>query len=411
MYDTRDNERNPEACGDPTILGRSTMKKFIFAVLALAVAGGSFWLSMYLTQDSDTGAMQRMSDSVVKVGVVLVERRPLRETMEYAGSVEATETVSIASKVTGIVQQITVDLGDHVTQGDTLVVIDDGEFMQRLKQAKANLQLSEAQLERSRITQQLAEREYERAERLAGQGLGTDQAMDSATAFRDTSSAEIDLAKADVARMSAAVEEAQLGVENTRIVSPMDGYVQARRVDPGALASPTMPLLVLVKIDPAKVVVHIPESDILLAEKGREALVSVAGGRLQFNGRVERVAPTLDIATRTTLVEIKVPNADGRLRPGMSADVAIVAREDPAALVVPEDALVLQQDRMMVFVVKGDTARMVPVQIGIQQHGMVQIVEGLEESDLVIVKGQFLVRDGSEVDYEGATPGMGMEDS
>lgn len=387
------------------------MKKFIFAVLALAVAGGSFWLSMYLTQDSDTGAMQRMSDSAVKVGVVLVERRPLRETMEYAGSVEATETVSIASKVTGIVQQITVDLGDHVTQGDTLVVIDDGEFMQRLKQAKANLQLSEAQLERSRITQQLAEREYERAERLAGQGLGTDQAMDSATAFRDTSSAEIDLAKADVARMRAAVEEAQLGVENTRIVSPMDGYVQARRVDPGALASPTMPLLVLVKIDPAKVVVHIPESDILLAEKGREALVSVAGGRLQFNGRVERVAPTLDIATRTTLVEIKVPNADGRLRPGMSADVAIVAREDPAALVVPEDALVLQQDRMMVFVVKGDIARMVPVQIGIQQHGMVQIVEGLEESDLVIVKGQFLVRDGSEVDYEGATPGMGMEDS
>lgn len=387
------------------------MKKFIFAVLALAVAGGSFWLSMYLTQDSDTGAMQRMSDSAVKVGVVLVERRPLRETMEYAGSVEATETVSIASKVTGIVQQITVDLGDHVTQGDTLVVIDDGEFMQRLKQAKANLQLSEAQLERSRITQQLAEREYERAERLAGQGLGTDQAMDSATAARDTSSAEIDLAKADVARMSAAVEEAQLGVENTRIVSPMDGYVQARLVDPGALASPTMPLLVLVKIDPAKVVVHIPESDILLAEKGREALVSVAGGRLQFNGRVERVAPTLDIATRTTLVEIKVPNADGRLRPGMSADVAIVAREDPAALVVPEDALVLQQDRMMVFVVKGDTARMVPVQIGIQQHGMVQIVEGLEESDLVIVKGQFLVRDGSEVDYEGAPPGMGMEDS
>lgn len=387
------------------------MKKFIFAVLALAVAGGSFWLSMYLTQDSDTGAMQRMSDSAVKVGVVLVERRPLRETMDYAGSVEATETVTIASKVTGIVQQITVDLGDHVTQGDTLVVIDDGEFMQRLKQAKANLQLSEAQLERSRITQQLAEREYERAERLAGQGLGTDQAMDSATAFRDTSSAEIDLAKADVARMRAAVEEAQLGVENTRIVSPMDGYVQARRVDPGALASPTMPLLVLVKIDPAKVVVHIPESDILLAEKGREALVSVAGGRLQFNGRVERVAPTLDIATRTTLVEINVPNADGRLRPGMSADVAIVAREDPAALVVPEDALVLQQDRMMVFVVKGDIARMVPVQIGIQQHGMVQIVEGLEESDLVIVKGQFLVRDGSEVDYEGATPGMGMEDS
>ncbi len=317
----------------------------------------------------------------------------------------------MAPKVTGIVQQIAVDLGDRVARGDTLVVIDDREFMQRLKQAKANLQLSEAQLERSRITQQLAEREYERAQRLKGQGLGTDQEMDSATAARDTSGAEIDLRKADVARMRAAVEEAQLGVANTRIISPMDGYVEARRVDPGALASPAMPLLTLVNTDPAKVVVHLPESDILLAEVGREATISVAGGRLEFTGSVERVAPTLDIATRTTVVEINVPNADGKLRPGMSADVSIVAREESAALVIPEDALVLQQDRLMVFVVKDDTVRMVPVKVGIQQRGIAQILQGLEESDLVVVKGQFLIRDGSKVVYEGAPAQGEMKDS
>lgn len=384
----------------------SSMKKALFTLLALGVAGGCFWLSLYLTREPESDAMRGRGDSVVKVAVAPVVRKSLVETMTYAGSVEAMESVTILPKVTGIVEAVRVDLGDKVAKGDEIVVIDDEEFVQRLKQMRANLQLAEAQLKRSRIGRELAELDFERSERLTDQGLGTGQEMDSSTAQRDTAGVEVDLARAEVARMRAAVEEAQLSVDNTRIVAPMGGYVAKRYVDPGALASPSTPLLALVNTDPAKVVVHVPESDIALAQVGRRVTVTVAGGAIRFAGKVERVAPTLDESTRTTSVEIKVPNAQARLRPGMSADVAIVARESTNALVIPEDALMRGSGRPEVYRVSQGKAQSVAVELGIQEGGFAEVVGGLEEGDLVIVRGQFMVEHGAPVEYEPPKPVM-----
>lgn len=374
------------------------MKKLFLTILALAVAGGAFWISLYLTRDSDTDAMPWGNMTPVNVAVMEAHRMPMSEIFEYAGSVEATESVAIVPKVTGIVEEILVDLGDKVAQGDPLVTIDDDAFAQRLKQARANLQLAQAQLERSRIARELAALEFERVQRLNEQGLSTSQDEDSAAAARASALVNVTVAEAEIARMQAALDEARINVENTRIVSPLDGYVESRNVDPGALASPSMVLLRLVNTDPAKVVVHIPESDIMLAEIGREAVVKVAGGALEVRGRVARVSPSLNILTRTTLIEINVPNAEGKLRPGMSADIAIIGREDSAALAVPEEALVLMGTQLSAYVVDDGVAHIVPVETGIQQGRMIQITRGLDEGDLVIVKGQFLVKSGAKVD-------------
>lgn len=382
------------------------MKKLLFMIVALAVAGGCFWVSLYLTREPESDAMWRRDGSSIKVVVAPVERRALTETIAYSGSVEATESVTMMPKVTGILREISVDLGDKVAKGDIIARIDDAEFIQRLKQARANLQLAEARLKRSQIMRNLAGLDLERAERLTDQGIGTGQDMDSSTAARDASDAEIDVAKAEISRMRAAVDEAQLSVDNTRIVSPMSGYVQNRFVDVGALASPSTPLATLVKMDPAKVVVHVPESDIALAEVGRRASITVAGGAIRVSGSVDRVSPTLDEFTRTVAVEIRVPNPMNRLRPGMSADVTIVAREAPNALVVPADALVRNAGRTEVYKIANGKANIVPVRVGIQQDGLAQVLEGLDEGDLVIVRGQFLVENGAPVEYDAPKPIM-----
>ncbi len=376
------------------------MKKLFFAVATLAVAGTGFWLSLHFTDDSDTGEEGPPPMMPAKVEVAVVDRRTMQETVEYAGSVEALESVTIVPKVTGIIERIEVDLGDRVEKGDPLVTIDDREFVQRLKQAKANLQLAEAQLERGRILWDLAKSDHARTTDLVEEGLAADQALETVAATEKTARADVDLAQAEVARMRATVDEAQLDIESTRIVSPLDGSVETRRVDPGALASPSTPLLILVRTSPVKVVVHVPESDVLLAEKGRVATVSVAEGAVEYVGEVGRVAPTLDVSTRTTVVEVTVPNLDGRFRPGMSADVTIVAREAADALVIPEEALIPGDEGLQTFVVKDGVAHKVPIKVGIQHGGMAQVVEGLEQNDLVIVQGQFLVRDGAEVAYE-----------
>lgn len=376
------------------------MKRFLIFVIALAVAGGSFWLSLYLTRDTDSEAMGRPDRETPTVEVAAVERDYIRETRQYPGTVQAMASVTILPKVTGKVEEILVDLGDRVERGQLLLTIEQGEFEQRVRQARANLQLALAQLERSRINFELAQRDFARVQQSAERGIVTSQEVDSATAQRDAMAAEVDLARAEVERLKSALDEAQLNLDNTRIASPLDGVVEMRNVDPGALATQSTPLMTIVKSDPAKVVVHVPESDITMAEVGKEAKISVARGAYTMTADVTRVAPTLSQSTRTTLVEILVANEEGRLRPGMSADVEVLSREADNALVVPEGALVVADDgAFKAFMIVDGKAREVPIEAGIQQGGMVQIIDGLEEGDLVITQGQFMVRDGQPVRY------------
>jgi len=376
------------------------MKKPIYSVVAIVVVVSTFTLSLYLTRDLGTVAMNHPPEAAVRVEVGEVSRGTMQEYYTYRGSVEAAERVTIVSKVTGTVMKMNVNLGDKVSEGDEIVTIDDAEFVQRLKQAEANVQLAEAQLEGNRIRHKLAQADFERIERLANQGLSSVQELDSAAATRDAAKAEIDLADAQLARMKAAEDEAKLNIDHTRITSPLTGYVARRHVDPGTLASPTTPLVTLVKNDPAKVVVHVPESDLLVAETGRQAQVWIAGGATRFTGEIIRFGPTLDALTRTTVIEIVVPNPDNRLRPGMSADISVLAQVESDALRIPEQALFQNADGMNVFRVTGSTAHLVPVEIGMQEDGLAQIVSGLEEGDVVVLTGQFLLKNGDEVEIQ-----------
>lgn len=381
------------------------MKKLLLAVVAVGVVGGSFYVSRYFTSDEEAEAGFRPPDRPVAVEVAQAERHPMRETITYPGSVTANETVSITPRVTGIVRAIHVELGDFVSEGDPLVDIDAKEYTERLKQAKANLELSKAQLRRQETMFELARLDFNRVSQSGKQGITSQAELDSARAARDSAQAEMEVARADVERMQAAVEEAQLNVEDTKIVSPLSGFVQERRVGPGTLASPSSPVLTIVDTDPAEVVVYLPEREIGLAQTGRAATVTVNDGEVSFEGEVARVAPSLSMSTRTTQVVIDVPNPAGRLRPGMSTDVTLVAREDASALVVPAAALVFQNERTEVYRVEDGKAYAVPVEVGIQTEDFAQVTGGLEHGDIVVTKGQFMLDNGQQIEYaESAGP-------
>jgi len=374
------------------------MKKPALILLVVVVAAIGVGIGVSAKRGSrNAPPMPSLMDMPVTVEVVTVGRGPIRESVRYYGSVEAYESVTILPKVTGILETIAFDVGDRVSKGDLIATIDDAEFLQRLEQAKANLKLAEARLERSRINLASAEREFARSEALVTEGLVPEQQLDLARVERDAGRADVDLAEAEVVRARAALDEAQINYDNTRIVAALSGYVDKRRVDPGTLVSPSTPLCTIVTIDPAKVVLNVPESDISLLQIGRPAVVKVSGAASKHEGRIERVAPTVDAATRTTMAEIIVPNAAGALRPGMYADVVLVAREKSDALIVPEEALVRGNGQTSVLRVVDGTARASRVRLGIVGDGRAEVLEGVEEGDVVIVKGQYLVDDGDRV--------------
>jgi len=382
-----------------------SMKKLliVLVILVLAVAGVAIGSVKLRPKDGSTGTSSMSKRPMMKMAVTVevaeVERGPVRESVRYVGSVEAYESVTIIPKVTGILESIEVDIGDKVSKGDIIATVDDADFAQRLEQVKANLKLAQAQQERSRINLDSAKREFERTEALVQGGLVPEQQLDLAAAQRDGAQADVDLAEATVNRAQAALDEAKISFDNTRIAARLSGYIDKRRVDPGALVSPTTPLCNIVRTDPAKVVINVPENDVPLLEVGRPAVVKVGRGDIEYQGEIERIAPTVDVATRTTVTEIAVPNADGALRPGMYADVFLVVRETSDALIVPEEALVRRDGDTNVLRVVDDVAHACSVTLGVVGEGQAEVLDGLQDGDVIIVKGHYLVRDGDRVRY------------
>jgi RND family efflux transporter MFP subunit len=381
------------------------LKKFALFLLAVGIVGLTFYASSRFASKAEEEHGSGRPEELPLVDVQAVERRAMREVRNFPGSVIANESVSITPKITGLILKIHVELGDTVAVGDPLVTIDDAEYVKRLRQAEANLELARAMARRSETAFNLAVSEFERLSRAGAQGLVTDQALDSARASRESASADQAVALAEVSRAESLVEEAQLNIQNTRIVSPLQGRVQSRVSDPGELASSSSPILTIVNADPAEVVVYVPERDLILARVGRDAKLRVRGGDFDFDGNITRVSPGLRETSRTAEVIISVPNSDYRLWPGMSADVELLAREEPNALVIPSEAIIFQTEHAEVYVLDGNVARLVVVEVGIETGGYSQITAGLEEGDQVVVKGQFLLRDGQEVTWAGAQQG------
>lgn len=379
------------------------LKNLIFIVIAAAIVAGAYIGVDAFFKDDEVEGGGRPPSMPARVESAEAVRQPIRETITFPGSVAASETVSITPKITGLITGIFVEMGDYVNAGHPLVSIDDSEYVERLKQAEANLRLAEAQARRTKTGYELTEREFERATRSGKEGISSQRELDNATANLESASAEVDVSLAEVERMRAVMEEAQLNVSNTAIHAPVSGWVQERPVDAGALATPSSAILTLVDMDPAEVVVYLPEREIELAESGRDVIVSLNRGNLNFEGKVSRVSPSLRANTRTAEVVIDVPNPETRLKPGMSADVTFVAQVDDNALVIPDTAIVFQNNRSEVYRIDNGKAIAVPVTTGIQDQGLIQILDGISEGDRVVVKGQFMIKDGDDVD-DGTMP-------
>ena len=188
--------------------------------------------------------------------------------------------------------------------------------------------------------------------------------------------------------------------ENTILRSPINGFVTARNFDAGDMFSLSAPLFVVQQVTPVKLLVGISESEYTKVAKGDEVSLTVdALPGSTFTGKVERLHPTMDAGTHTFKAEVRVPNTDRVLRPGMYARVT-VNFGTRRSVVVPDQALVKQEGTgtRFIYVLKPDnTVSYVPVTIGRHIGREYEILEGLEAGSQIVVKGQSLLRDGVKV--------------
>jgi len=373
------------------------MRKIFSGLLALLLSAGGIGFALYVSRDTEASDGGPPAPDPLLVEVTAASIGPIQKAAHYVATVEAASSVVINPKLTGLLKEIAVDLGDHVEQGALLAVIEEEEFVHRVAQAEAELALTDAQLSQRKISLETAKREMDRAERAKNQGVSTEQQWETARADWELARAELTLVEADRARVEAVLAEARTNLANTRILAPQAGFVDKRRVEPGMLVSPSTPLVTLVKVDPVEVIINLPQQDLDLASLGRSASVRVAGSATVREGAIVQVAPTIDVATRTTAVVVRLENPDRALMPGMSVNVSLIAEAREGVLRVPDAALMQDGEKVRVMCVVEGHAKLTDIVTGVAAQGLTEVLSGVQAGDLIMTKGHYMVESGDPV--------------
>ncbi|MEW5725116.1 MAG: efflux RND transporter periplasmic adaptor subunit [Thermodesulfobacteriota bacterium] len=306
----------------------------------------------------------------VRVEAEVVRPTPINDVLILPGETKPLHDVRLAADLGGLIESVEFKEGDRVKQGDLLAKIDVSALKAALESAEADLDLARKQFARR---QELYDRQI-------------------------ISQEELDQSRTTLLVKEGLVRQAQALYEDGFVRSPVDGVVNFVHVDPGEFVGQGAPIMDVVNVDRLEIEVNVPELDVRYFQVGRPALVRVdALPDLAAGGETTFVAFKADPLTKTFRVKVMMDNAEGLVRPGMIARVAFLRRTIPDALTAPLFALVDKEGERLVFVEKDGKAQARTISFGVIEGDRVQITEGLEPGDRLIVKGQTEVEDGTPV--------------
>jgi HlyD family secretion protein len=332
------------------------------------------------------------------VELAKASRATIQSEITVVGNLIGQATVSVAPRAAGRVESVSVKLGDRVSRGQRLAKIEDFEIQEQVKQAEAAQLVSEATIRQREADLKLAQTNADRSRNLFERQLLPKQTLDDNEARYQSAVAALDLARAQASQSKARLDELRINLANTNIVSPVNGYVSKRAVDPGAFVSQNAPVVDVVDISTVRLVANVVEKDLKELQTGNSTRVEVdAFPGEAFMGRIARVSPVLDPATRTAPIEIEIPNPTARLKPGMYARVSVTTSTRKEALVVPATAVVDLGGRRGVFTPLNESAVFRALDLGTEQNDIVEVLGGLDVGDTVITTGSSALRDGDRI--------------
>jgi membrane fusion protein, multidrug efflux system len=337
---------------------------------------------------------------VVTVGTAQVRQGQVREEIMITGSLRPKEQVDVTAKVTGRVEVVRVNVGDRVRRGDLLAELEDLEVQQQVRRATAAQEVVRATLEQRRAEMANAQADLERSRQLMEGGLIPRQEYESKqTSFRVVQ-AQVQLTQAMGEQAQAELNELRIRLEQMKITSPIDGIVADRIVDPGAVISPSTPVVRVVNLSTLITRANVPEREVSKLRLGNRAQVVVdAFGDETFEGKVTRISPVMDAATRSALVEVEIPNRDGNLRAEMFARVKLDLASVRPALLIPREALVYRGQQAGVYVLSGNRPTFREIEPGLSQGNDVEVLANLELGTTIISRGAAMVSDGITVQF------------
>lgn len=402
------------------------MNKILVGVAVAAVLGGGVW---YFRSGSSGAAAPAAAEGGGRSGgpgaagaaggrgggrgPMTVETAPVAraEVIDYitvVGNLIGEATVDVVPRVAGRIESVAVQLGDRVSRGQTVAKMEDRAIREQVNQVRANIEVNQATLAARQNDLTVAKNALDRARTSFERGLLSQAGLEDAEARHASAQSQVTVAQAQLVSTQARLDELTVTLNDTNVVSPVDGFVGRRALDQGAFAGANTVILSVVDIGVVRMVANLVEKDFRRVQSGAQARVEVdAFPGEQFTGQVSRVAPVFDPATRTATMEIEVPNPGFRLKPGMYARVRLTAERRPDALTVARAAVVDIQGRRGVYVVEDSVAHFREVQTGISDGDRVEITNGVNEGVRVVTTGALAIRDGERIAVAAAGGGPG----
>lgn len=303
----------------------------------------------------------------VEVGEVRAEG--MSDQFSVVGSLAAEYEITVVAEIAAVVRELPFREGQELAKGALIARLDD-------EQLRAEVQRAEALVQQRRGS-------FERVQTIVNENAGAPQDLDDAAA--------------NLAVAQANLEVARSRLEKTRILAPFRGIVGSRQVSPGSYLRAGDAITELAQVDRMRVRFSVPELYLGRLDPGAPVKVRTsAHPGLELQGTVDIIDPILDRGTRSAQIIAYIENPDGRLRPGMSAEVAVILEDRPEALTVPSEAIFFQGQQAFVYLVGQDsTVNLAPVFLGTRGAGLVEVTGGLEA-------GQKVVRAGHQKLFPGA---------
>jgi len=373
--------------------------------------------------------------AAVEVTTAAAITREVPGFFEATGSLAGDQQTDVAPQTSGKVVALGVDIGSYVKRGQMLVKLDDAELKLRVdqavaqvEQAKAGLRQAEekiglrpgqafdpnkvAEVAAARVTFELADKNLQRAEKLIESGDVSRSFYDEQRARRDQLREQYEAALAQARQNYAGVAVARTNVSNAEaqlalvrkslsysvIFSPIDGFVAERVADLGEYVSPQQKVVTIVKTNPLRMRIDIPEQAIPEIQVGQSVSITTsAWPDRKFNGRIARIAPNVSATSRTLTVEAEVENGGGALKPGQFATVRIMQDRPAPVVFVPARAVVSEAGVSRVFVIKEGHAEQRVVQIGQTESDLIQVKSGVSNGEQVATSNLEKLADGMTV--------------
>ena len=334
---------------------------------------------------------------VIDVPVVKAVVGDVESSLEISGTLTPRSRVAVKPRLPGTLEQILVDIGDAVREGQTIATLDRREIDAQADAAIAAVAVAKASLDTAEASLASAVLEHDRAKNLFDKGALPRQRLDAADTAHRASIAQRDLATANLAQANAALRRAREIQKNATITSPVTGFVVERNYDAGAMPG-DLPVVVVADLRQMKLEAGVSELEAGRLRVGMKARVAVqAKPGETFFGQLAAIAPEVDERNRHFKIEVRVPNDGRTLLSGMYATARIVEAATGNAVLVPKEAVTSKDGKRVVRKVDGDKVTAVEVTEGLADGTRIQIVKGLSAGDIVLADARRPLAEGAKV--------------